>query len=539
MMSDRFSRKAFLASAAAAAAAISVEGPLHAALPQDRRTVAYDIRRDAATSHAAPATRTRSNGDESLYTDKRASFTKTLPHNDLGEVDAAVFAAFLEAIERGDSAGFESLPYDSQAEIKLDNPQAMYAFDFVGVDSHATYTEPAPSFGGGRTGVELAELFWHALTLDVPFGAFESDPVIGDAVADLNAFSTLLAPRVHGRVTRESLFRGSLPAALNGPLLSQFLLRDVPYGLATIVQRYRFPVPGQAFLTGYPSWLENQIGIKPREEMRMRSNARWMTTHRDLAEFVHHDFSFQSYLNAALIALRFGPEALSPTNPYRSSKREFGDITFGSKMILTMLAQASLLGQKAAYYHKWSIHRRARPEVVAARLDSQCSGRKDYGMSGDLLQSDAPARVRSRTGSMLLPQAYPEGAPTHPSYPSAHATTAGACATVLKAMFDEEFLIPDPVTANADGSALLPWTGSALTLGGEFEKLASNIAWGRHAGGVHFRADSVAGMLLGEAQGIAFLADYSRTFREQFDGFTLTTFRGNRLRIRDGNVISA
>jgi membrane-associated phospholipid phosphatase len=36
----------------------------------------------------------------------------------------------------------------------------------------------------------------------------------------------------------------------------------------------------------------------------------------------------------------------------------------------------------------------------------------------------------------LLPVAYAEGCPTHPSYPAAHAATAGACATVLKAFFN-------------------------------------------------------------------------------------------------------
>ena len=189
-----------------------------------------------------------------------------------------------------------------------------------------------------------------------------------------------------------------------------------------------------------------------------------------------------------------------------------------------MLAQAAMLGQKASYYHKWMVHRRARPEVIAGRLDSQLSGRKDYDLRGDLLRSDAVARTKAGRGNALLPQAYPEGCPTHPSYPSAHASNAGACVTVLKALFNEEFVIPNPVVANADGSALQPWTDGALTLGGEFEKLASNIAFARHAAGVHYRADSVSGMLLGEAQAIGLLADYSRTFGERFDGFILTTF---------------
>lgn len=34
--------------------------------------------------------------------------------------------------------------------------------------------------------------------------------------------------------------------------------------------------------------------------------------------------------------------------------------------------------------------------------------------------------------SYLLPQAYPEGAPTHPAYGAGHAAGSGACATILK-----------------------------------------------------------------------------------------------------------
>jgi hypothetical protein len=67
--------------------------------------------------------------------------------------------------------------------------------------------------------------------------------------------------------------------------------------------------------------------------------------------------------------LRLGREALSPTNPYSGSKTQVGDITFGNKNVLSMVAQAALLGQKGAYYHKWLVHRRLRPECFSGRID--------------------------------------------------------------------------------------------------------------------------------------------------------------------------
>ncbi|HEX2688555.1 MAG TPA: hypothetical protein VHN14_18130 [Kofleriaceae bacterium] len=81
--------------------------------------------------------------------------------------------------------------------------------------------------------------------------------------------------------------------------------------------------------------------------------------------------------------------------------------------------------------------------------------------------------------SYLLPQAFPEGAPTHPSYGAGHPTGAGACVTILKALFDDTKPIENPLQARADGLALVPYTGAdagTMTVGGELNKLAGNIA---------------------------------------------------------------
>ncbi len=90
-------------------------------------------------------------------------------------------------------------------------------------------------------------------------------------------------------------------------------------------------------------------------------------------------------------------------------------------------------------------------------------------------------------GDSAVTDAFPEGSPTHPAYGAAHATVAGACVTVLKAFFDESFVIPNPVEAASDGLSLKPYTGPSLTVGGELNKLASNVAIGRNIAGVHWR----------------------------------------------------
>src|SRR5262249_24867519 len=60
-----------------------------------RRLAAFHIRERAAQAHLDEAAPThKSNGDEVRYPDKRASFSKTLPHNDAGEVDVGAFETF-------------------------------------------------------------------------------------------------------------------------------------------------------------------------------------------------------------------------------------------------------------------------------------------------------------------------------------------------------------------------------------------------------------------------------------------------------------
>ena len=323
--------------------------------------------------------------------------------------------------------------------------------------------------------VEMGELYWQALTADVPFRDYETTGLIAAALADLNAFSHPLRSQAPEKLTPRALFRGETAGDIIGPYISQFLLLDVPYGIKIFDQRYRFPSRNQTFLTNFSEWLACQRGAEPASKLQFESQPRYICSNRELAEYVHQDFSFQSYLNAALIMLRLGPEALNPTNPYLGSRTQFGDITFGNKNVLSLIAQGSLLGQKSTYYHKWLVYRRLRPECFAVRIEASLSGRKAYDVHPEVLNSDAVGRVKAAYKSCLLPSAFPEGSPTHPSYPAAHATNAGACATVLKAFFNEEYPLPDPVEATPDGSALTPWKGEPLTLGNEINKLASNI----------------------------------------------------------------
>src|SRR5205085_6648675 len=134
----------------------------------------------------------------------------------------------------------------------------------------------------------------------------------------------------------------------------------------------------------------------------------------------------------------------------------------------------------AAWYQKWSVHRRLRPEEFGGAVHNKRTGAANYPVHTDVLNSQALTSVYSRFGTYLLPQAYPEGCPTHPAYPAGHAVVAGACVTMLKAFFDESFIIPNAVEASPDGLSLNAYSGASLTVGGELNKLAANIAIGRN-----------------------------------------------------------
>jgi hypothetical protein len=145
------------------------------------------------------------------------------------------------------------------------------------------------------------------------------------------------------------------------------------------------------------------------------------------------------------------------------------------------------------------------------------------------LDSAAVQEVFQNNGTYLLPTAYPEGGPLIPAYSGGHSTVAGACATALKAFFNENFVIPNPMVAADDGQSLLPYTGldaDLITVGGELNKVASNVAQGRNIASLHWRSDAYQGLLLGEKVAISVLRDQRHTYNEPFHGFTFTKFDG-------------
>lgn len=88
-----------------------------------------------------------------------------------------------------------------------------------------------------------------------------------------------------------------------------------------------------------------------------------------------------------------------------------------------------------------------------------------------------------------------------------------------------------PLEASDDGLSLVPYQGAPLTLGGELNKLAANVAHGRNIAGVHWRTDATEAMRLGEEVAIRYLRQERACFNEDFPGFSLTRFDGSTITV--------
>jgi hypothetical protein len=500
------------------------------------------------------------NGDEALYPSKIGNYSKNLKHDPTtGEVDPAAYQAMIGAISTGRFADFEALATNGHfgsagnptVQRRLVNPGSGYAFDLEGTDSHQLKLRPAPAFASAQEAGEMVELYWMALLRDTNFADYDSSTVAQAAAEDLTKMSDFRGPKEGGAVTTKTLFRDTYPGCTVGPYISQFLLQPCNFGSMRIDTRMVTVESGRDYMTTFPSWLEGQNGVNtppiPTAGMAYCRNG------RDLSHYVNIDALFEAYFVACINLLSNGYFA-NAGNPYgriydggagrplnkaldpNGSLAQVGFGTFGGPAVLTLACEPATRALKDVWYQKWLVHRRLRPEEFGGRVEVNRLKARNYPIHSDLLSvSTVLSSVFTKYQTYLLPMAFPEGSPNHTSYGSGHATVAGACVTMLKALFDDSQLIKNPVVPSPDGQSLVPYVAPAgeppLTVGGELNKVVSNVSQGRNIAGVHWRSDATESNLLGEAATISMLFDMKRTFSEPFSGFSFTKFDGTTITV--------
>lgn len=499
-----------------------------ASLASNRYMKSYKCRQAAAKmSRERPIVYHVTNGDEALYANKIGSYSKGLPHNQLGEVDLAAYATLVRAREMQNPALFEQITLGLGR--KLTSPQAGLAMDLEGPDSHHVTLPPPPALASAEEAGEAVELYWMALARDVNFNEYGSHPLTQRAAAELATLADFRGPKENGRVTTNTLFRNNTPGDLTGPWLSQFLTLDFSFGANFFSQKMKTLPAGVDYLTRYQDWLEVQNGADPSATIQYDQTPRYLRNLRDLAQWVHVDALYQAYLQACLIIMEQGTR-FDPGLPLYDSKTQAPFAQCGGPHILSLVCEVATRALKAVWYQKWFVHHRLRPEEFGGRVHNHLAGAARYPIHPDVLASRAVTETFDKYGTYLLPMAFPEGCPTHPSYGSGHATVAGACVTALKAFFDEADTIKNPKVVSADGTTLLPYEGPPLTIGGELNKVASNVANGRNGAGVHWRTDAINSLRLGEAITIGILEEQKLTYNDNVE-MTLTKFDGTKITI--------
>jgi hypothetical protein len=513
--------------------------------PQARADRAEKIRIDAAKAEKHVVMH-HDNGDEALYPGRWGNYSKGLQHDARGDVVPSSYDSMLKALQTGTPADFEAIALGGN--VPLVDPQAGLAYVLEGRDPQALVLPPAPPLASAWRAGEAVENYWMALLRDVPFSQYGSNPLALAAIDELSTLSDFRGPKMAGNVTAQTLFRGFTPGDLAGPYISQFLLLPFDYGAIHVDQTFQTYLPvgggGTDYMTDFVSWLKVQNG-QATDPTKLRSlpfgpntpdpTRRFLKDGRGLAAYVHVDVLFEAYFNGCLVALDLNAP-FNVGNPYNNTKGEQGFGTFGTPYAKTLISSIAAQALKSIWFQKWFVHRTLRPEAYGGLVHKTLLPASNpmhfaYPLHGDVLNSKAVQRIEAKYGSGLLPEAFPEGSPWHPSYGQGHGTVAGACATMLKALFDEHWQFTQPMMARDDGLALVPYTGpDKLTLGGEANKLAANIAIGRNHAGVHWRSDYEKSVILGEEVAIHVLRDQKATYNEDAS-WTFTRFDGTKITI--------
>lgn len=489
-------------------------------------------------------------------------YSKTLSHNSVtGFPEKEHVDTILKAVETGTLEDENAMALDSNSVRKIEGVYNGKSFSLLAGDPSVFSISPSLYYpiNSRQAMFEMMEVYARCVLRDMPFSTIKAgtDPAVVSVLTALNAYSNAFTTNpvaVSGNIEAAQLFCGGFPGTTIGPYVSQLLVHPYDHGNLAITQKYQEESDSVASST-MEGWLNIQNGITPPGANKTGFN-KYIYNGRMGGSKVHNDALYQCFLSGALVCLDNGITLEAEDN---GSAKSTAWTSGGEPSLFAAIAQVALYALRTAWMSKFSCTMRVRPEVFAQRLQ--------FGLVGDSsIVSAVPGLVQlvenSTSGNSILSQIrtlngndtvllrliYPEGSPTHPSLPAGHATVAGACVTVIKAMLKLRDDSGNPIPWVADGRQSMESTDgdtltqsaygdeSQMTVIGELNKLGANISGFRDFAGVHYRADTAAGMKLGEDLAVQFLKDVAREYGETttgvFQGFNLTKFSGEQILIK-------
>lgn len=471
-------------------------------------------------------------------------YGKAMRHEVTGIPNSLDIENTLYALETGNQVDFDAIELGGAR--KQANPQAALANEMSGADPEGVSMLKAPSLNSREAAAEMIEVYEKNILRDISFATLNgsaSNADIDRALNSLNAFGDdFTGPKVGGVVTRKSLFRGNAPGELVGPYVSQFMLLDVELGNHTIVQKG--PTKTGSYGITESNWLEIQKGNVPVAQT-IDATTKYIYNPRQLGSFVHIDFVYQAHLYAAAILASNGA---SRQSGFVSQAKEGAFVDNGGiAEVAAAVGEISRHALKAAWVQKWRKNLRLRPEAMAGRIAKI----EDGALSSSLVHADLFTEgvntlnaVKSYNASQggeakaWLPLQFAEGSPTHPSYPAGHAAIAGACSTLLKIYFADGAWssLGLSVVESTNGTSLDAYSNAdgdeaSMTIHGELNKLASNMAIGRNMAGVHYRSDGDQGMILGEKVAIQYFKDMKAMYNVSIGEISFVGFDGSTITI--------
>ena len=468
----------------------------------------------------------------------------------------ALYSKFIEAMRTRNQTLLNQV-YASSS--KLVDAHCIFDVELEGKYKSSFVIPPAPSITSLTTTAEILEVYVMALLRNYNFHILDPECIFYDDIPmeAKTYLDTLIGylnlPGIKGllpyqhfdsnhNITKDTLFRGIARGDVIGPYVSQFFYYETAIGNLKLEQKYQCldlsenivpDISNSRYYFGKTEQYFNEIWNGGLKSFSIQTKTKYMTTILDLAMYINRDQIWEAIFVTASLFLSRGIPIGFHTKSRSPVFSRF--INLGPVDLYNLMIRATKLAMNATWVWKWS-QLRPRPEEMAYQIHlAKAHNDSTINFPEELLNNPILQEIATKNnGKYLMPLGYSQGSPFHPSYPGGHATIAGAMATIMKAWFNCDCLIP-AVVPDMTGNNLVMYKLKNnndiqyLRIEDELEKLVTNCSHSRNMAGIHYRSDTEVGISIGEQAAISVLEDEVNKYSDEI---------AFRFRKRSGEVVT-